>query len=593
MISTGRPRYRSDGKRIVSFGLGHCFSAGSDYTSRIQVQPGYSHIAQCDVGSDFERLWLRIVTAIAIALLTFAASPSFAVGGHGANSCAFAASAAPDVALDAMAQKKFGASINAAERKLLHSASLRGVPWFGPNDDPHSVANDPTEGEDWGADRTVRAEFIEWLVSDPQPSQFVHPSGLALAGARIVGRLDLSYTTVDKPLTLIRCYVPAGINMLSAHLQDITVRRSHTGPVFGDMAIFRGDASFLTGDYGPISFMRARIDGTLDFTGARILKVEDDAVNLVEAIVGGDVLFHDGFTTDGTVYARLAKVGHDLSFHRAEFRGDGELDAERAAIYGTLYWVDTKHTPKTMLDLEDAHAGAIWDDEASWPASGNLMVNGFVYGEIAGGPSDGPSRLRWLALRPPEYHPQPFRQLAKVLSEMGHDDGAIQVRIAKELAQRRFGHESVAQRAWSLMLQYTIGFGYQPLRALWWIAGFVGLGTILFAWGYWVHIITPTEEAAYRDFVASGEAPPHYPVFNPLIYSLENFLPVVELHQDNYWRPNPRHRVAGRATCSGELGDPSSVSSRLLRYYLWLHILAGWTITPLLFAGLSGLVRPA
>ena len=171
--------------------------------------------------------------------------------------------------------------------------------------------------------------------------------------------------------------------------------------------------------------MRARIDGTLDLTGARILNVSDDAVNLVEANIAGDVLFHDGFTTDAIVYARLAKIGHDLSVHGAEFRGDGQLDAERATIDGTFYWVEVKHTAKTVLDLEDAHAGAIWDDEASWPAPGNLMLNGFVYGDIAGGPSDGPSRLRWLALQPPEYHPQPFRQLAKVLAEMGRDDGAI------------------------------------------------------------------------------------------------------------------------------------------------------------------------
>ena len=75
-----------------------------------------------------------------------------------------------------------------------------------------------------------------------------------------------------------------------------------------------------------------------------------------------------------------------------------------------------KHTPKTVLDLEDVHAGSIWDDEASWPAPGNLVIDGFVYGSIAGGPSDGPSRLRWLTLQPPEYHSQPFRQLAKVLS---------------------------------------------------------------------------------------------------------------------------------------------------------------------------------
>jgi hypothetical protein len=533
-----------------------------------------------------------IGAAIAIVLLMLVAPRSFAAGALRADSGGPENPSSPQVALDAMAQQKFGASISAAERKLLHAAPLRDVPWFGPSDDADNTVNDPAHGDKWGADRTVRAEVIAWLLSDPQPSQYIHPSGLALAGARITGNLDLSYATVNKPLTLFRCYAPDGINLLSAHLQDITVRRSRVGEVFGNQANIHGDASFLIGDFGPVSLLRARIDGSLDLTGARILDTDGDSVNLVEANVGGDVLFHDGFTTDGIVYARLARIGHDLSFHGVEFKGGGEFDAERAAIEGTFYWVDVQHTLQTVLDLEDARAGSIWDDEASWPAPGNLNLNGFVYGDIAGGPSDGPSRLRWLALQPPEYHPQPYRQLAKVLSEMGRDDGATQVRIAKEIAQRRFGHESFPQRAWSLMMQYTIGFGYEPLRALWWIAGFVGLGTLLFGWGYRMRIITPTEETAYREFVANGEAPPHYPLFNPLVYSLENFLPVVELHQDKYWRPNPRHRVSARTTRSGKMRDPSSLPSRLLRWYLWLHILAGWTITPLLFAGLSGLVRP-
>ena len=438
----------------------------------------------------------------------------------------------------------------------------------------------------------MRAEFIEWLVSDPQPARFIHPSGLALAGARITGSLDLSYATVDKPLTLIRCYLPEGINLLSAHLEDITVRRSRTGPVFGNMAIIHGDASFLMGDFGPVSFMRARIDGTLDFTGARILNAGEDAVNLVEANVAGDVLFHDGFTTDRIVYARLAKIGHDVSIHGAEFSGDGEFDAERATIDGTFYWVDVKHTPKTVLDLEDVHAGSIWDDEASWPAPGNLVINGFVYGSIAGGPSDGPSRLRWLTLQPPEYHSQPFRQLAKVLSEMGRDDGATQVRIAKEIAQRRFGHESLPQRAWSLMLQY-----HDRLRL----------------------------PAAARAVVDRGLRRPRHD-------SIRMGLSNAHHHADRGSRlPRVRRKrrsaaalsglqsarllagefPAGRRAPSGQIlaaqsappsvrqgearrpaDDPTSLPSRLLRWYLWLHILAGWTITPLLFAGLSGLVRP-
>ena len=162
-----------------------------------------------------------------------------------------------------------------------------------------------------------------------------------------------------------------------------------------------------------MSFLRARIDGTLELTGARILGAGEDSVNLVEANVAGDVLFHDGFTTDGIVYARLAKIGHDLSFHGVEFRGDGQLDAERAIIDGTFYWVEVKHTPKTVLDLEDAHAGAIWDDEASWPAPGNLISTASCMATSRAVRATGTSRLRWLGLQPPEYHPQPYRQLGK------------------------------------------------------------------------------------------------------------------------------------------------------------------------------------
>ena len=88
-----------------------------------------------------------------------------------------------------MAQQKFGtATLTAAERKLMHAAPLRDVPWFGPSDDPDNASNDTAHAENWGSDRTVRAEVVAWLLSDPNASRFVHPSGLALAGARITGK---------------------------------------------------------------------------------------------------------------------------------------------------------------------------------------------------------------------------------------------------------------------------------------------------------------------------------------------------------------------------------------------------------------------
>jgi hypothetical protein len=186
-----------------------------------------------------------------------------------------------------------------------------------------------------------------------------------------------------------------------------------------------------------------------------------------------------------------------------------------------------------------------------------------------------------LGRQAPGYRPQPYEELARVLTADGDTGGATEVMIAQRRAQREFGDLGRLERMWNLLLQITIGYGYRPLRALWWILGFVLLGTALFGAGYRMRIITPTEAAAYGKFAETGSAPGHYPPFNALIYSLENFLPVVDLHQGEYWRPNSNQR------------DSGIIPASLLRWYLWLHILAGWILTPLLFAGLSGLIRPA
>lgn len=290
---------------------------------------------------------------------------------------------------------------------------------------------------------------------------------------------------------------------------------------------------------------------------------------------------------------RLARCGRSLSFNDARFTGksDNGLNAERITISGTLYWVDIRHTARTQLDLENAKVDALWDDESSWPAFGNLMLNGFTYNAFSGGPSSADSRLRWLARQPPGYRPQPYRQLAKVLRDEGREGGAVDVMIAKQDEQRRHGGLSRMGRLWNLMLKVTVGYGYKPLRALWWIIAFVTFGTALFGWGYYARLIAPTEESAYQSFVADRVAPPHYPQFNAFVYSLENFLPVVDLDQGNFWRPNPCNTPSARLRIGRREIDLGVIPAKALRWYLWIHIIAGWIFTPLLFAGLSGLIR--
>src|SRR6266852_9948067 len=218
--------------------------------------------------------------AIAIAFLICSASMSLAAGASAANVGALAGSQSPEAPLEAMAQRKFGPALTVAERKLLHAAPMRALAWLGPDDDPDSRANDTADAAHWGPERTVRASILGWLASDPDASRFVHPSGLGLAGARIDGKLDLSYATVDKPITIVRCFMPDGIDLSSAHIEDFEVRRSRTGSIDGDMSVIHRDLSFQMGDYGAMSFMRAKVEGSLDLSGARIIDGRTDTVNL-------------------------------------------------------------------------------------------------------------------------------------------------------------------------------------------------------------------------------------------------------------------------------------------------------------------------
>lgn len=73
---------------------------------------------------------------------------------------------------------------------------------------------------------------------------------------------------------------------------------------------------------------------------------------------------------------------------------------------------------------------------------------------------------------------------------------------------------------------------------------------------------------------------------NPLLYSLDVFLPFVNLHQEHYWWPD--------ATVTGEcalLGRDITIRGWALRYYLWLQIIAGWLLSAIFVAGVTGLIR--
>jgi hypothetical protein len=180
---------------------------------------------------------------------------------------------------------------------------------------------------------------------------------------------------------------------------------------------------------------------------------------------------------------------------------------------------------------------------------------------------------------PGGFRPQPYRQLAKVLRESGDDAGAIEVLIALEDAH--FRNSNWLVRAWARFLKITVAYGYRPLRTVLWSLAVILLGRMVVAVGARAGVMRLTWPETTPLPTGNPTAGLH-----PLLYSLDVFLPFVNLHQEHYWWPDE--------SVSGEyrlLGRTITIRGSILRYYLWLQIISGWLLSAIFIAGVTGLMR--
>jgi len=415
-----------------------------------------------------------------------------------------------------------------------------------------------------------------------------------------------------------------------------------------DGACVRGDV-FLSGGFsaeGEVRLVGAQFGGSLACTGGTFKNAPGEALSAGRANVTGSVFLREGFSAEGEVRLVGAQIGGDLecpkgtfknpggialSVGRANVRGavfliegfsaegevrllgaqiGGQLDctggrftkltAQSATVQGALFWSNVKDAKGAKLDLRKASVGAIADDEASWPERGKLFLDGFVYQHIAEGPTDAPTRLKWLDRQQP-LTLQPYRQLAKVLRETGDARGAREV--VYEMEHRRRKEHDRNWLAWlrSWVLRLTIGYGLRPVRALVWLTGLTLVGFVLFGLGYFGGAVVPTDQDAYDFFQKTGYPPAHYPRFHASAYTLENSFPLVSLGQKDHWRPKPQgpaYEHVAKPRFLKALQDftawgvhPFRPVPGFLGGFLCLQIIAGWVLATLFVAGLTGIVR--
>jgi hypothetical protein len=524
----------------------------------------------------------------------------------------------------------------------------------GPSTNLDDPSNDPAHAGEWSKERDVRALLIRWLCEDPDAIKLMNPSGIAVLGARIVGGLNLSYIRVPFALVMRNCLIAQRIILMGTEIPHLELDGSYVSEIDAKGLIVRGDFDLGKGFHasGETRIENASIGGSLNCNGgyfhysdvsmSQYSGSSKPALILDESVFGADVALSFGFHSEGAVVMRESSVAKDLDIFGArmsnpgnlafrcnftsfdsiwigsppvedwgEFEADGRVELTAAKVRGAvivndarflgapgdghgfyaagmnsgviLYWRNVQLENGAIVDLSGAHVGMLVDDEKSWPEPGKLLIDGLNYdGFGPGSPSDIQSRMRWISLQPQErgvFKPQPYRQLAKVYRESGLENEAVQVLVAEEDA--RYARYGPIGRLWGLFLKGTIGYGHRPLRAIVWSLAVVLLGTA---------VTSMAKRAAVMRRTYPENAPAatddHYERLHPLLYSLDVFLPFVNLHQEHYWWPN----ATAKGTC-GVFGYRLPLAGSMVLYYLWLQIIAGWLLSAIFIAGVTGLMR--
>ena len=323
---------------------------------------------------------------------------------------------------------------------------------------------------------------------------------IRMNGARISGQLDCSGATITNA---------AGPALHAEHLR-----------VEGNI-LLRGDFTAA----GGVWLTWAQVGGWLDCSGATMTNAAGTALQAAALQVTGSVLCM-GFTADGAgkrgaVRLTGSRIGIQLECSGATFVNScgPALHGERLQVGGDIFlragFTADGNSELGTVRLTGARiggqldcSGAVVESRSDTQHRWNL--DGLTYSRLPLDPL-GTGPAGWLDLfrtATPAYAAQPYQQLVSVYQAAGHDRDVRQILIAQRRAQLDRGILTGRDRLWTRITGITLGYGYQPWRALLFLLGVVvisvGLAVILGAHGALVHPQDPTVPCTVTERIDVG-----------------------------------------------------------------------------------------
>jgi hypothetical protein len=390
-------------------------------------------------------------------------------------------------------------------------------------------------------------------------ARLLNPGGLALSagGLTVTGGMFCSGLTAHGRVSLVGARLGANLSFAKSALTNpgavaLGLDRATIGYFDGLDLLCSGQVSLRgTRIASDMNFERARIDGggrpAIDADGAVI----DGTLWFREMRASGEVTLRTGRIGQRVILTRAqlenpagsalalsgTEIASDLFCRDATFTGEVRLRGIQIRGHIDLDHVRLTNPARTALNamgmqagefslrpadpvrgtvnLSHVRVGVFRDDPASWPETLNL--DGLTYAALE--PQlPAQQRLRWLAQDGNGHELQPYEQLAAHYNRLGQPAEASRVLYARERLQRR--NRTPVSRAWSFLQDITVAYGYQPWRALLWLALLLTAGSVVFT-------LNPPPPL-------QASAAPH---FNAVIYTLDLLLPVVNLGQKYAFNP--------------------------------------------------------
>ena len=272
-----------------------------------------------------------------------------------------------------------------------------------------------------------------------------------------------------------------------------------------------------------------------------------------------------------------------------------------------------------VQNFAHAKANRVTLDPDCWPQAGELYLHGFEYESLL---TVGEEQLkssffsrpknthvRWLSLSDPQtpmvllilhrftsffssrsiklFNLQPYRQAAKALSQAGDVESARLVAIKMYDNHRAWGGVSIFLWPFHYLFGLFAGYGYRPRRSLVWIFGFFLIGWLIADIAWRDGAIVPAKEIILTSSEWQACVPEPNPTecwlekkpgkahepFDALIYSIDVFLPIVSLEQEEHW--TPAVRFGSRVE---DYQPPSSGETWTSVIRLWSHSVFKWVM---------------